>query len=46
VGTIAWTVEQTLDHMVDVFVWYTVQRACAAALHTPVHAVPAAHASP
>jgi hypothetical protein len=28
VGTLAWTVEQTLDHLVDVFVWYAVQRAC------------------
>ena len=34
VGTLAWTVEQTLDHLVDVFVWYAVQRASAAAMVT------------
>jgi hypothetical protein len=45
VGTLAWTVEQTLDHLVDVFVWYAVQRASAATMHTADDAAPAAHAS-
>jgi len=40
VGTLAWTAEQALDHLVDVFVWHTVPRTSTAAMHTPDDAAP------
>jgi len=44
-GTLEWSVAATVDHLVEVCTWYSIQLACAATAYTPLDARPPVHAT-